>query len=99
MLSWPGLATELATYAATSSAGSSRSRNRCPTDRVSLIRSTRKVLQSALVLLNRDKWSDGGVTFKLTGKETADEILFRAPSGAELHVDDVLLFTPGEEKK
>jgi inosine-uridine nucleoside N-ribohydrolase len=47
------------------------------------------------VRLHRDMWSDGSVTFKLTGKETADEILFRAPSGAELFVDDVLLFTPG----
>jgi len=49
--------------------------------------------------LDRDKWGEGSVAFKLTGKEAADEILFRAPSGAELHVDDVLLFTPGEEKK
>jgi hypothetical protein len=59
------------------------------------LREKGKMVAKGQLVLNRDKWSDGSVTFKLTGKETADEILFRAPSGAELHVDDVLLFTPG----
>jgi hypothetical protein len=62
------------------------------------LREKGKVLQSALVPLSRDKWGDAHLSFKLTGKETADEILFRAPGGTELNVDDVLLFTPGDAK-
>jgi len=50
----------------------------------------------SLLLLNRDMWGRGGGAFKLTGKENADEIVFRAPKGSELLVDDVLLFTRGE---
>ena len=59
------------------------------------LREKGKMVTAGRLVLNRDKWSDGGVTFKLMGKETADEILFRAPSGAELHVDDVLYSAPG----
>lgn len=44
----------------------------------------------------RDQWADGLLTFKLTGKETADEIVFTLPNGAELLIDDVLLYTPGK---
>ena len=43
----------------------------------------------------RDSWADGLVTFELTGKEIADEIVFVLPVGAELRIDDVLLYTPG----
>ncbi len=47
------------------------------------------------LLLTRDKWNETTVRFKLTGKETANEITFQLPEGAELLVDDVLLYTPG----
>lgn len=61
------------------------------------LRSNGKPVQGtqATLVLDRDKWADGTATFKLTGKETADEIVFLLPAGAELLVDDVLLFTPG----
>jgi inosine-uridine nucleoside N-ribohydrolase len=41
------------------------------------------------------EWAEATVRFKLTGKETATEITFLPPAGAELLVDDVLLYTPG----
>jgi hypothetical protein len=59
------------------------------------LREKGKPVASPQLVLDRDKWGDGVVTFKFTGKESADEILFIAPSSAELNVDDVLLFTPG----
>jgi inosine-uridine nucleoside N-ribohydrolase len=43
----------------------------------------------------RDEWTEATVRFKLTGKETATEITFLPPEGAELLLDDVLLYTPG----
>ncbi len=46
--------------------------------------------------LTRDKWNEGRVRFKLTGKETADEIVFRTPKDSVSLVDDVLLYTPSE---
>lgn len=42
----------------------------------------------------RDAWATGLAAFKLTGKETADEIVFVLPRLAELRIDDVLLYTP-----
>ncbi|MCI0699642.1 MAG: nucleoside hydrolase [Planctomycetia bacterium] len=51
---------------------------------------------NADVKLRRDEWAEATVRFKLTGKETASEITFLLPDGAELLVDDVLLYTPGE---
>jgi inosine-uridine nucleoside N-ribohydrolase len=48
------------------------------------------------VMARRDEWTEATVRFKLTGKETATEITFLPPEGAELLVDDVLLYTPGE---
>jgi len=47
------------------------------------------------VKLRRDEWAEATVRFALTGKETASEIMFMLPAGAELLVDDVLLYTPG----
>jgi hypothetical protein len=44
----------------------------------------------------RDAWADATAAFKLTGKEAADEIVFVLPGGAELLVDDVLLYTPSK---
>jgi hypothetical protein len=46
------------------------------------------------VKLVRDEWAEATVRFKLAGKETASEIVFLLPDGAELLVDDVLLYTP-----
>ncbi|MFM8271350.1 MAG: nucleoside hydrolase [Gemmata sp.] len=43
----------------------------------------------------RDQWAEATARFKLTGTETANEIVFLLPEGAELLVDDVLLYTPG----
>jgi hypothetical protein len=48
------------------------------------------------MIARRDEWTEATVRFKLTGKETATEITFLPPEGAELLVDDVLLYTPGE---
>ncbi len=59
------------------------------------LREKGKPVTTVMLVLDRDKWSDGVVTFKFTNKESADEILFRAPKESELLVDDVLLFTPG----
>ena len=50
----------------------------------------------ATLIAHNDTWSDGITRFKLTGKETADEIVFRTKKGSVLFVDDVLLYTPGE---
>jgi inosine-uridine nucleoside N-ribohydrolase len=47
------------------------------------------------LIARRGEWTEATVTFKLTGTETATEITFRPPDGAELLVDDVLLYTPG----
>ncbi len=58
------------------------------------LRAAGKVVATRKLALTVDKWGDGSVTFKLTGKEVADEIVFRATKGAELSVDDVLLFVP-----
>jgi inosine-uridine nucleoside N-ribohydrolase len=58
------------------------------------LRDKGKVVATQKLALTADKWGDGAATFKLTGKETADEIVFRAEKGAELSVDDVLLFVP-----
>lgn len=49
-----------------------------------------------MMTLTRDKWSAGRLQFRLTGKETADEIVFRTPKDSVLLVDDVLLYTPNE---
>ena len=59
------------------------------------LREKGKSVAMSQLVLDRDKWSDGVVTFKFTNKANADEILFRAPKGSELLVDDVLLLTPG----
>jgi hypothetical protein len=48
------------------------------------------------MLARRDEWTEATMRFKLTGKEVATEITFLPPAGAELLVDDVLLYTPGE---
>ncbi|MBM3981937.1 MAG: nucleoside hydrolase [Planctomycetes bacterium] len=58
------------------------------------LRDKGKVVATRKLALTADKWGDSAATFKLTGKETADEIVFRAEKGAELSVDDVLLFVP-----
>jgi inosine-uridine nucleoside N-ribohydrolase len=49
----------------------------------------------ANLTLRPGEWRESAATFKLTGKEVADEIVFLVPAGAELLIDDVLLFTPG----
>jgi inosine-uridine nucleoside N-ribohydrolase len=55
-----------------------------------------KAVASERVPLERDAWKGASVRFYLPGSMEADEILFRLPQGAELGVDDVLLFTPGK---
>src|SRR5207248_908919 len=49
-----------------------------------------------MLKLKAGEWSEVTVPFKLTGKEIATEIAFLLPEGAELSVDDVLLYTPGK---
>lgn len=58
------------------------------------LRDKGKVVAVQKLALIADQWGDGAATFKLKGTESADEIVFRAEKGAELSVDDVLLFVP-----
>lgn len=48
------------------------------------------------VKLRRGEWAEATVRFKLAGRLRAKEIAFLLPDGAELLVDDVLLYEPGE---
>jgi inosine-uridine nucleoside N-ribohydrolase len=48
------------------------------------------------VKLGRGEWGEATVRFKLAGRSRAKEIAFLLPDGAELLVDDVLLYEPGE---
>ena len=53
-----------------------------------------------LPFLDTDSWSIASVRFKFDPEMPfADEIRFRIKSGAELLIDDVLLFEPGDEPK
>jgi hypothetical protein len=46
--------------------------------------------------LKKGEWSETTIAIPKHVKElAADEILFRLPKGAELHLDDVLLYEPG----
>jgi inosine-uridine nucleoside N-ribohydrolase len=48
------------------------------------------------VKLGRGEWGEAVVRFKLAGASRAKEVAFLLPDGAELLVDDVLLYEPGE---
>ncbi|MCE9533339.1 MAG: nucleoside hydrolase, partial [Planctomycetes bacterium] len=60
---------------------------------------TKFVLTQELKNLKKDEWTETTASFKLpegTKETTIDEICFRLPKGAELWIDDVLLYVPGK---
>ena len=55
---------------------------------------------ATLIGLTQEAWAETAVDFHLGGRPGAhqvDEVRFLLPRGAELLVDDVLVFEPGDE--
>ena len=68
--------------------------------RVELVHTGSKLeLKRELKNLKKDKWAETTLSFALpdtTKEHYVNEIRLRLPKGAELWIDDVLLYVPGD---
>ncbi len=68
--------------------------------RVEIVNSkTNQKSSSTVKPLNNDQWTEANLSFSIPKNTLADEIHFFTDQGAELFVDDVLIYEPGRSAK